>query len=136
MPTQHIAEQLDAFAALAGGDKLLDEAARFARIRLEFGGTFEAWQIRLDMMKAKKLDGKEGTACFGALHNRLEVAQDCYVRVPTVLPAEYLTHGAGQAVAPEIVTAMQKVLDDAHGNLNSRWRRMTPAERAAAGNRA
>jgi hypothetical protein len=131
----HPVEQLDAWAALAGGDFLLNHAARVARIRLEFSGRYLAWQVRLDMIMAGLLDGTEGTDCFGALHRRLDVIQCGRERVPTVLPAEFMVHGDGRRVLSETVRIMERVLADAHGNLNSCWRRMTPDERAAAGNR-
>lgn len=132
----HIADQLALFAESAGGDGLLAEAEVAARVRLRTHGRFSAWQIKLDLIMAGRMDGKEKTACFGALNRRLDVTHAGRERVPSVVPGEYLVRGTGEPTPAVRLLAMQKVLDDSHNNLNSTWVPMTAAQKSEAAQRA
>lgn len=112
---------------------LTDLATRAFKVRAEFDGQVEAWQVLLDMIRSGVLEGTESTDFLGACGRRAELVACEVTRVPMTLPDEYTRDPKGQPVAPEIIEAMRGVLKRKHGNRCTVWRRpTTPTQRAAA----
>lgn len=119
----HPAEQLDAFAQLAGGETLLDVAMPVARALLKLHGQFQVWEVRLELILADKSDGTEPAAAYGALGRRLGLRRAGSARTPSKVPYLYLRRATAWQAA-----AMERLLEHQHCNVGTIWREPTLEE--------
>ena len=119
----HPAEQLDAFAQLAGGQTLLETAEPVARDLLYLHQAFQVWEVRLELILADKSDGKEPADAFGALGRRLGCRSAGSERAPLVVPRVY-----ADRATPKQLETMAALLKRMHCNRGTVWRQPTPEE--------